>query len=70
VQQRIDLVFSTLLERKSISQTVRWFIQNSLLLPRRDRFGDIQWKRATAASVSSIVTNPAYAGAAAYGRTR
>lgn len=70
VQQRIDLVFSTLLERRSISQTVRWFIQNSLLLPRRDRFGEIQWKRATAASVSSIVTNPAYAGAAAYGRTR
>ncbi len=100
VQQRIDLVFATLLERKSISQTVRtrgvltvsrhcssapksdfdadriinhwlrWFVRESLLLPRRDRFGDIRWKRATAASISSIVTNPAYAGAAAYGRTR
>ena len=70
VQQRIELVFATLQERKSISQTVRWFIRENLLLPRRDRFGDIQWKRATAASISSIVTNPAYAGAAAYGRTR
>ena len=70
VQQRIDLVFSTLLERKSIAQTVRWFIGQDLLLPRRDRFGDIRWKPATAASISSIVTNPAYAGAAAYGRTR
>lgn len=70
VQQRIALVFSTLLERRSIAQTVRWFIRKDLLLPRRDRFGDIQWKPATAASISSIVTNPAYAGAAAYGRTR
>lgn len=70
VQQRIELVFATLLERKSISRTVRWLIENNLELPRRDRHGDIRWKRATAASVSSIVKNPAYAGAAAYGRTR
>lgn len=70
VQQRIDLIFATLLERKSISQTVRWLIENDLPLPRRDRCGDIQWKRATTASVSSIVKNPAYAGAAVYGRTR
>ena len=70
VQQRIDLIIETILQRKSISQTVRWLIENELLLPRRDRRGDIQWKRATAASVSSIVNNPAYAGAAVYGRTR
>lgn len=70
VQQRIDLIFETILERKSLSQTVRWLIENALLLPRRDRCGDIQWKRATVASVSSIVKNPAYAGAAVYGRTR
>lgn len=70
VQQRLELVFSTLLEQKSIAQTVRWFIRHDLLLPRRDRFGDIHWKRATAASISSIARNPAYAGAAAYGRTR
>lgn len=70
VQQRIELIFETVLERKSISQTVRWLIEKKLALPRRDRYGDIRWKRATAASVSSIVKNPAYAGAAAYGRTR
>ena len=70
VQQRIDLVFATFFERKSVSQTVRWFIQNDLTLPRRDRGGEIQWKRTTAASLSGILNNPAYAGAAAYGRTR
>ena len=70
VQERIDLIFATFLEQKSIAQTVRWFIKNNLLLPRRDRHGDIQWKRVTTASVSCFLNNPAYAGAAAYGRTR
>ena len=70
VQQRIDLIFATFFQQKSVSQTVRWFIKNELLLPRRDRHGDIKWKRVTAASISSFLNNPAYAGAAAYGRTR
>jgi DNA invertase Pin-like site-specific DNA recombinase len=70
VQNRIDLIFATFLEQKSVAQTVRWFIKNHLRLPRRDRHGDIQWKRVTAASISSFLNNPAYAGAAAYGRTR
>ena len=70
VQDRIDLIFATFFEQKSVAQTVRWFIKNDLQLPRRDRHGDIQWKRVTAASVSSFLNNPAYAGAATYGRSR
>jgi DNA invertase Pin-like site-specific DNA recombinase len=70
VRQRIELIFATFFQQKSVAQTVRWFIKNDLLLPRRDRHGDIQWKRVTAASISSFLNNPAYAGAAAYGRTR
>jgi DNA invertase Pin-like site-specific DNA recombinase len=70
VRDRLDLVFATFLEQRSVAQTVRWFIGNDLLLPRRDRHGDIQWKRVTAANISSVLNNPAYAGAAAYGRTR
>ena len=70
VQDRIDLIFATFFEQKSVAQTVRWFIKNDLLLPRRDRHGDIQWKRVTAASISSFLNNPAYAGAATYGRSR
>lgn len=70
VQQRIDLIYATFWQQKSVAQTVRWFIKNELLLPRRDRHGDIKWKRTTAASISSFLNNPAYAGAAAYGRTR
>ena len=70
VQNRIDLIFTTFFEQKSVAQTVRWFIKNDLLLPRRDRHGDIQWRRVTAASISSFLNNPAYAGAATYGRSR
>ena len=70
VQHRIELIFTTLLEQKSVTQTVRWFLSHDMLLPRRTTCGDILWKRATAASISSVVNNPAYAGAAVYGRTR
>jgi DNA invertase Pin-like site-specific DNA recombinase len=41
VRDRIDLLFATFFEQKSVAQTVRWFIKNDLLLPRRDRHGDI-----------------------------
>ena len=70
VQERIDLIFATFLDQKSVAQAVRWFSKNELLLPRRDRHGDIHWRRVTAASISCFLNNPAYAGAAAYGRTR
>jgi DNA invertase Pin-like site-specific DNA recombinase len=70
VRNRIDLIFATFLEQKSVAQTVRWFVNKDLRLPRRDRHGDIQWKRVTAASISSFLNNPAYAGAATYGRSR
>jgi hypothetical protein len=42
----------------------------NLLLPRRDRFGDLVWKTPRVASVLSIFKHPAYAGAFTYGRTR
>jgi len=41
-----------------------------LRLPRRDRFGDVVWKRPTIAAILVILKHPAYAGAFTYGRTR
>lgn len=70
VTARIELVFSKLLEKKSLAQTVRWFLAHDLKIPRRTTAGDIHWKRPTVASLGSLVGNPAYAGAFAYGRTR
>jgi recombinase len=70
VKDRIRLVFKTLLEMKSLARVVRHFHEQRLTVPRRDRFGAIQWKRPTIANVGSMVKNPAYAGAFVYGRTR
>lgn len=56
--------------KKSLAQTVLWFASNNLKVPRRDGRGDIHWKQPTVAGLGSMVKNPAYAGAFAYGRTR
>jgi DNA invertase Pin-like site-specific DNA recombinase len=70
VQGRIDLVFATFLRLGAIAQVVQRFNDEELLIPRRDRFGDIRWRPPTVASVGSLLQNPAYAGAFVYGRTR
>jgi DNA invertase Pin-like site-specific DNA recombinase len=73
VRERIDFVFTTFLRVKSIHGVVREFSAARLLLPRRQRGrddGTILWRRATAAALSTLLRNPAYAGAFVYGRTR
>lgn len=70
VQQRLELVFDTFLHLKTAGKVVRHFNEQSLPIPRRDRFGDVNWKRATVAAILDILKNPAYAGAFVYGRTR
>lgn len=70
VRDRILLVFHTLFEKKSLARVVRHFRDQRLTVPRRDRYGAIQWKRPTIANLGSMVKNPAYAGAFVYGRTR
>ena len=70
IRDRILLIFDTLLEKKSLARLLRYFCDNDLSVPRRDRHGDILWKRPTIANLGSIVKNPAYAGTFVYGRTR
>jgi len=70
VQDRVRLVFATLLEKKSLAQSVRYFDQHDLQVPRQDDAGDIVWRRATVSNLGAIVKNPAYAGAFAYGQSR
>ncbi|UCC51759.1 MAG: recombinase family protein [Anaerolineaceae bacterium] len=70
VQQRLELVFDTFLRLKTASKVVRHLNEQSLPIPRRDRFGDVIWKRPTVAAILDILKNPAYAGAFVYGRTR
>lgn len=70
VQERIDLVFSTFLQYRAAAKVLRFFNDHKLLMPCRDRFGDLVWKKASIARILSILKNPAYAGAFVYGRTR
>jgi DNA invertase Pin-like site-specific DNA recombinase len=70
VQGRLELVFTSFLQVKAACQVVRFFNERDLLLPRRDRFGDLVWRQPTVPAILSILKNPAYAGAFVYGRTR
>lgn len=73
VRERLDLVFATFLRVKSLHGVVRELAAARLLLPRRERGRDdgaVIWRRPTAAALSSLLRNPAYAGTFVYGRTR
>jgi hypothetical protein len=70
VQERLELVFQTFLKFRTVAKVMRVLNDRCLDLPRRDRHGDLRWARATVSAVSTILQNPAYAGAFVYGRTR
>lgn len=69
VQALLALVFATFLERRSVTQVVRHLHAQGLLLPRRHDNERTVWRPASLSSVAAILSNPAYAGAFAYGRT-
>jgi DNA invertase Pin-like site-specific DNA recombinase len=68
VQDRISLVFESFLRLRSANKALLFLNEGGLLVPRLDRFGDIAWKRPTIETITSILKNPAYAGAFVYGR--
>jgi DNA invertase Pin-like site-specific DNA recombinase len=70
VQARIELIFTSFLRLKSACKVLHFFNEQELLLPQRDRFGDLTWKQPRVAALLAILKNPAYAGAFVYGRTR
>src|SRR2546422_1738537 len=70
IQDRLELVFSTFPRLRSASKVLQFLNAHDLSLPRRDRFGDVVWKKPTVAAILQILKNPAYAGAFVYGKTR
>jgi hypothetical protein len=72
VQERIRLVLGKFAELGSMQKVLRYLVQHGLLLPRRQTSGlyagEVLWKEPSIAAVTSILKNPAYAGAFAYGR--
>lgn len=69
-QARLSLVFETFLPCRSASKVVAVFHAHQLVLPRRNRFGELVWKAPRVAAVLAILKHPAYAGTFTYGRTR
>jgi DNA invertase Pin-like site-specific DNA recombinase len=70
VQERIRLVFRKFLELGSIRQTLLWFLEEELQVPAHATDGTLIWKRPRYTSIHNILTNPAYGGAYAFGRTQ
>jgi len=69
-QHAIGLVFDSYLELKSTYKVRDHFRKNHLKLPRRHRNAETVWRKPTTGAVLSILKNPAYAGAFAYGKTQ
>lgn len=69
VQEAILLVFRKFRELGTVRQTLLWFLEEGLQLPVRRPDGTTVWKRPIYATLYRILTNPAYGGAYAYGKT-
>jgi DNA invertase Pin-like site-specific DNA recombinase len=72
VQHLIELLFAKFTELGSCRQLLHYMSREHILLPRRHSVGQfagqLLWKPPTEATLRSILHNPAYAGAFAYGR--
>jgi DNA invertase Pin-like site-specific DNA recombinase len=69
VQEAVHQVFHKLLELGSVRQTLLWFLEHGLELPVTNAREEVRWKRPSYGMVYSMLTNPAYGGAYAYGKT-
>lgn len=67
----IRTVFQRFAESGSVRQVWLWFRQQGLSFPlRRFPHGEIQWVAATYTAIHNVLSNPVYAGAYVYGKTR
>ena len=72
VQDRIRMIFDKFRELGSAQKVVRYLANHGLKVPRRQTSGlyagRVLWKKPTSPALLSILKNPAYAGAFAYGQ--
>src|SRR5215467_219747 len=69
IQEAVLSVFAKFAELGTVRQTLLWFLEHNLQLPAQTVEGEIDWKRPTYQTVYQMLTNPAYGGAYAYGKT-
>jgi len=74
VQNALRLVFDTFERLGSATRTVKFFLDEGLLFPRRLRKepnkGELLWAPPRHSRILQVLHNPRYAGAFVYGRTR
>ena len=72
IRDRIRLVFTKFQELGSAQKVLRYLARNGFKLPRRQTSGlyagSVLWKEPNSHALLSLLKNPAYAGAFAYGR--
>jgi DNA invertase Pin-like site-specific DNA recombinase len=73
VQQALARVFAKMTELPSVRQVLLWFHREGISLPRKSQDqpgGPTIWARPTYSALLSLLSNPIYGGAYAYGRTQ
>ena len=71
VQGAIRAVFERFAEFGSARRVWRWFVMEKLDFPHRFHLGtDVRWELPSYHTIHMVLTNPVYAGAYAYGKTR
>jgi DNA invertase Pin-like site-specific DNA recombinase len=69
VQEAIVLIFRKFCELGTLRQTLLWFLEHDLQLPAHNARGELFWRRPSYRALHHLITNPAYGGAYAYGKT-